>query len=738
MLYTNTLSHATVKEEPVSTQARNSIEAAASALVSAALAAGRGALDEWESKALFAAYGIPVPAGALVRSEAEAVEAAARLGGKLVMKAVGFDIHHKTEAGLVVLGVTGADAVAETFRLLQQRSGTALEGVLVEQMIAGNREFMVGMKRDPLFGPAVAFGLGGVLTEALGDVALALAPMTEGDAEELPELIRAKRLLGPFRGYPPVDRVALAKIFQAIGRIAVDFPEIAEIDVNPLLVEGGRPVAADALVIFSAESANKPVARNFQPDLRAVLSPASVAIVGASGDVAKWGGSVLRNILDGGYTGTIYPVNPKGGVFFGVQAYASLEELPEAPDLALLAVGAHQIAGVLEQCGRRGIRAAVAIAAGFSETGESGAEREREIARVATDSRVTLIGPNCMGLISNERQLHATGFIVLHPLKGKLSFASQSGNIGTQIVNACERRGIGIDKFISVGNEAQVSAIDVLDYLRDDPNTDSIMLYLEGVDDGQHFLEATRRTTLRKPVTVLRGGLTELGSKAAASHTGAMAGSAAVFQAAARQSGVITCTTTQELVDLGACLAYLPLPKGRRVAIVTNGGGAGVLAADEVARNGLVPAEFPPELLEALDGILPPFWSRRNPLDMVATAGGDVGPRVLKLVAECDAVDAIIMLSVLGVPNTGDDVRPACDDGEYAGFSPWETAFVRMVSELMESTGKPIINVPDTPIRGSLFNFGGLYWPIVLASPQAAASALDRMAWYAAYRREHE
>ena len=651
------------------------------------------------------------------------------------MKAVGSDIHHKTELGMVILGLSGPDAAAETYRLLEQRAGGALEGVLVEQMIPSSRELLVGMKRDPLFGPVVAFGLGGVLTEALDDVALALAPLSDADAGELPELIRAKRLLGAFRGYPPVDRAALAQVVQAIGQIALDHPQIAEIDVNPLLIEGDRPVAVDALILLSAEVPRDREWRAFPPDMRAVLSPRSVAIVGASGDVAKWGGSALRNILDGGYTGTVYPVNPRGGVFFGLQAYTSLDELPETPDLVLLAVGGHQVGGLLEQCGRRGIPAAVAIAAGFSETGAQGAEAEREIARIATDARVTLIGPNCMGIISNERRLHATGFIVLHPPKGKLSFVSQSGNIGTQIVNSCERRGIGIDKFVSVGNEAQVSALDVTDYLREDPSTTSIMVYLEGIDDGERFLEVMRRTTPVKPVVVLRGGLTELGSKAAASHTGAMAGSAAVFQAAARQAGVVTCTTTQDVVDLGACLAYLPLPRGRRVAVVTNGGGAGVLAADEVARNGLVLAELPAELLAALDEILPPFWSRRNPLDMVASAGGDVGPRVLKLVAECEAVDALIVLSVLGVPNTGDEVRPTCDDGEYDGFSAWETSFVKQVSELMETSGKPIINVPDTPIRGSLFDCGGSYAPLVLSSPQAAVRALDRMEWYGAFRR---
>ena len=201
-----------------------------------------------------------MPDGALVASEAEAAEAAARIGGTVVMKGVAADIHHKTEAGLVVLGIDAADpdAVAATYRLLEERAAGALEAVLIEQMIKSNRELMVGMKRDAAFGPVVAFGLGGVLTEALGDVALGVAPLDDREARELPGFIRAKRLLGSFRGYPAVDRTALAKVIQAIGQMALDHPEIAEIDVNPLMVEGDRPVAADALIILSAKPAAEP------------------------------------------------------------------------------------------------------------------------------------------------------------------------------------------------------------------------------------------------------------------------------------------------------------------------------------------------------------------------------------------------------------------------------------------------------------------------------------------------
>ncbi len=216
-----------------------------------------------------------------------------------------------------------------------------------------------------------------------------------------------------------MDRDALAKVIQTIGQMALDNPQIVEIDVNPVLVQGDRPVAADALIILSAEPAKLPERSSFVPNLKALLAPRSMAVVGASGDIGKWGGSALKSILDGGYAGTIYPVNPKGGEFFGLQSYPSITDLPETPDLALLAVGGHQVAPMLEECGRKGIGAAIAIAAGFAETGESGAEAQREIARIASEGGVTLMGPNCMGMISNEVSLHAVGFVETPSAQGQ-------------------------------------------------------------------------------------------------------------------------------------------------------------------------------------------------------------------------------------------------------------------------------------------------------------------------------
>ena len=404
-----------------------------------------------------------------------------------------------------------------------------------------------------------------------------------------------------------------------------------------------------------------------------------------------------------------------------------------------MTLGAAQVNAVIEQCGERGIPVALVVAAGYSEAGEAGAAAEAELAQTARSSGVTLIGPNCMGLVATHSRLHAVGFLELRPQAGRLSIVSQSGNIGVQLVTAAERRGIGIDKYVTVGNEASTSALDVLDALRDDAQTAAALVYLEGVDDGRRFLDVMRRTTRQKPVVVLRGGLTEYGQRAAASHTGAMAGAADVFLAAARQTGCLVRTGPDESLDLALCLTALPLPPGRRVAIMTLGGGWGVLAADELARNDLELALLEPHVLAGLDELLPGYWSRSNPIDLVASVGPDLAERTLTLLAESEAVDAVVVLGVLRSPSTGwtsDDAAPAAGGPGAPGrdrFNPAEIAFLERVTALMESTGKPIVNVPLRPLEVATFPGGARHDPVILYSPVAAVRALAAMAWYAEY-----
>ena len=741
----NARAHAQVQSERDVLTPSPAAQRDAAAVVAEAVAHERGALDEWQAKALLAGYGIAVPEGGVARSEDEAAAIARQLGGPVVVKAIGPRITHKTERGLVALDLCGDEAVRIAARSLLALTEDQDAVLLVERMVRGARELMVGMKRDPLFGPVVVFGVGGIFAEAHKDIALGVTPLNDRDIEGMLAGIRARALLDGFRGLPPVDRAALAGAIRAVARIAADYPAVTEIDVNPLIVEDATPVAADALVILDqaagrGASASTPLPHvTSPPDLTPLFAPRAVAVVGASDDPLKWGGSLLLNLIDGGFTGAIYPVNRHGGALFGRPVFHSVTELPEAPDLALLAVGASQVNAVVEQCGERGIPVALVVAADYSEAGEAGVAAEAELAQTARTSRVTLIGPNCMGLMATHSRLHAVGFLKLRPQAGRLSVVSQSGNIGGQLVIAAERRGIGIDKFVTVGNEASTSALDVLEALRDDAQTAAALVYLEGVDDGRRFLDVMRRTTRQKPVVVLRGGLTEYGRRAAASHTGAMAGAADVFLAAARQTGCLVRTGPDESLDLALCLTALPLPPGRRVAIMTLGGGWGVLAADELARNDLELALLEPHVLAELDKLLPGYWSRNNPIDLVSSIGPDLAERTLTLLAESEVVDAVVVLGVLHSPSTGwlhYDATPSAGGPGAPGagrFNPAEIAFLERVTALMERTGKPIINVPLRTLEVATFPSGARYDPVILYSPVAAVRAFAAMAWYAEY-----
>ena len=711
--------------------------------MAAAVAQGLGALDEWQAKALLAGYGIAVPDGGLARDEDEAAAIAARLDGPVAVKAIGAHITHKTERGLVALDLIGDEAVRTAARSLLALTEGQDAVLLVERMVRGAREFMIGMKRDPLFGPVIVFGIGGIFAEAHKDITLGVTPLDDRDIEGMLTGIRASALLDDFRGLPPVDRVALTDAIRALARIAADHPAVTEIDVNPLIVEGPTPVAADALVILDPAAAEHgaavhPPHATTTPDLTPLFAPRSVAVVGASDDPLKWGGSLLRNLIAGGFAGPIYPVNGRGGTVQGLLAFSSIAELPEAPDLALVALGAAHVNAVIEQCGERGIPVAVVVAAGFAEAGEAGAEAEAELVETARAAGVTIIGPNCMGLLATHSRLHAVGFLELRPQPGGLSIISQSGNIGVQLVTRAERRGVGIDKYVSVGNQASTSALDVLDALGDDDETAAALVYLEGTGDGRRFIDVMRRITRKKPVVVLRGGLTEYGRRAAASHTGAMAGSADVFMAAAHQAGCLVRTGPDESLDLALCLSALPRPAGRRVAVMTLGGGWGVLAADEVARNGLELAALEPRVLAALDDLLPGYWCRSNPVDLVAAIGPDLASHALTVLAESDAVDAVVVLGILRSPSTGwtsdDPVAAGAHGGPGRGsFNAAEVTFLERVTALMASTGKPIICVPLRPVEAATFPGGARHDPVILYSPVAAVRALAAMAWYGEY-----
>jgi len=378
----------------------------------------------------------------------------------------------------------------------------------------------------------------------------------------------------------------------------------------------------------------------------AIFSPKSVAVVGASNIPGKWGFIVSMNIFTGGYEGEVYLVNPNEKRVLGCEAYPSLSAIGKPVDLVLITVPGPLAPGVIEECGKLGIPSAVVISAGFSETGDEGRRREGELFDLAKEMGVLFVGPNCMGVASPWSKLYAIGATV-YPPPGKYAFLSQSGNLGVQMLGWGEYEGVGFSKFVSSGNEAMAGCDGFLEYFGSDPKTDVILLYLESIRNGERFFEVAREVSRKKPILALKEGDTEAGARAARSHSGAIAGSRAAYDSMCRQAGIIQAHTTEELIDLARAFGFLPVPKGDRVGIMTLGGGWGVVTTDQCAREGLQMPPLGEETLKAIDPLLPSFWSRGNPVDLVGITKRSTHFAIAETMAKAQEFDSVIILGIM-------------------------------------------------------------------------------------------
>lgn len=364
----------------------------------------------------------------------------------------------------------------------------------------------------------------------------------------------------------------------------------------------------------------------------------AIAFIGASNNPAKWGFNILHHIIKGGYAGKVYPINPQGGEWFGRQMYKSLAGIPRPIDLAIIVVPKERVPDALRECIEAEIHAAVIITAGFSETGAEGRALEEQVLKIARDGGIRLVGPNTMGIYSGYPSPMQAIMTASEFKPGPVAIITQSGNLGTSISYRFLRRGIGISRLISSGNEADLTIEDYLEYLETDEKTKVVCLYVEGVRQGRRFLETMRRISAIKPVILLKGGTGAIGADAAMSHTGALAGSFKVFRGMCRQANVILVDTIDEMVDIAGLMLSQPEFTGKRIGIVTQGGGWGVISADLCEAAGL---EIPPldqHIVGMLDAFLPPFWSRRNPVDLVA-------PGKVSMIT--DSVEALLRYAIL-------------------------------------------------------------------------------------------
>lgn len=702
-------------------------------------------LNEAEAKALLREFGVPVVPEAVVKDAQEAIGAAGELGYPLVIKGLGSRMAHKTERGLVRLNLNNARDIHEALEAITAAAPEDLEGFLVQPQIQGKRELVAGLFRDPQFGPVVMFGIGGVFTEALADVSFRVAPITETDAAEMLTEIRAAAILGKYRGEEAINREQIIQILSGLSRIGIELPEIAEIDINPLLASSdGRLRAVDALVVPGQVAVDRPLQPAVAPDaIFAIFHPKSIAFIGASPQMGKWGHMLVVNTISGGYEGNIFLVNHKAERIAGRKVYRSVLDIAEPVDLAVVTIPAAGVLDLIPQLKQKGIRNMLLITSGFGETGPAGKELEAKLVRTARDAGILILGPNTMGICNPHIHFFCTSFPA-KPKAGLTTMVSQSGNMGVQLLAFAEQQGIGIRGFCGSGNEAMMTIEDYLEGLEVDSLTRTVMLYVESVKNGRRFFESACRVGKKKPIVLLKGGQSQAGSRAAASHTGALTSDSRVFDAVCRQTGIVKVDQPMELLDLGAAFSSLPLPGGNRAAIVTLGGGWGVVTADLCAQFGLRVPELSDNIIREIDKMLPPYWSRSNPIDLVGERDPSLPGAVLELLLKWDGCDAVINLGTIGrqqvLKSHGEAVLKS--DPTYSpefikkinrDFKKFEEDYIAKIIELMGKYNKPVFGVsmlPDEKHQTVYPHKKQTLKAVFFPTPERAVGAFAKMVQY--------
>jgi acetyl coenzyme A synthetase (ADP forming)-like protein len=484
------------------------------------------------------------------------------------------------------------------------------------------------------------------------------------------------------------------------GVFTVDFPT----------TESEESLAAEA------DHEKRAVAASLLP----LFFPRSIAVIGASNDGTSIGGRLFNNILSKGFVGPLYPVNPSSRVVHSVKAYPTIGEVPDDIDLAFIVVPQKHVLDVTQQCADAGVRGVVVISAGFSEVGGEGAEDEKRLLEIVRESGMRMVGPNCMGLLNTSEAVRLDGtFAPVHPPAGNVAMSSQSGALGIAILDYATRNNVGISQFVSVGNKADVSGNDLIMAWEDDPQTDVITLYLESFGNPVKFSRIARRIGKKKPIVAVKSGRTAAGSRAASSHTGALASSDEAVNALFRQAGVIRVDTIEELFDTASLLANQPIPGGRRVGIITNAGGPGILAADALEANGLHLPELSEELQGQIAARLPAEASTHNPVDLIASGGPAEFEHATSLLLDSGEVDSVMVIYVPTTSGGAEGVARALRDCQERHDGP-----VTLLSVFMQAEGAGDL-LAGGPDRRSIPTY---------TFPEAAAYALARAARHGEWR----
>ena len=721
---------------------------------------GQTTLSETRSKSLLKQFGVVFADETEVTADYDSVEkavkAAEQIGFPVVVKLCGDTIAHKTERGLVRLGLESAAATAVAARelLAKATSDDGEVSLLIAKMESGKRELIAGIMRDPQFGLFVMLGLGGIYTEVLADVAFAPVPLSKKDALALQDRLQQQKILDGFRGESAVSREQLANVLVALSDAAESDPSISSIDINPILIRSdGSIVAVDALVVKHSQATpenSSHTSKDMQSSestgrfFDSLFNPRGVVVVGASTHPGKFGFVSLHNLISCGYKGKIFATHLELANVLGVQSVATIDDLPEDEiDLAFVCTPASTNIAILEACSRKNIRSVYITSAGYGEAGESGVQAQQLLKNRARELDILLIGPNGQGLVSTPANLCAQ-IVGPYPPKGAISVASQSGNFVSSFMNYARFTNVGIARAISAGNAACTGVPEVLDFLTTDDATAVALVYLEGIQDGEKLAASMKSISSAKPLVVVKGGSTSSGALAAASHTGALASNDRVFDGVCFANGVTRVASAEEAFDVAATFATQPLPKGPNVVVLTTVGGWGVVTSDVISNDNVLNLiELPTDLSDAISALLPDRWSHNNPVDCAGGETRDTIPEVMRLIAMHPTVDSIIFLG-LGIQSN--QARLMTEGHFYpehglerivSYHQRQDERFAQIAAELSIETGKPILVATelgvadiDNPGVKAVQESGRLCY----ANGQRAAKALALSYRYAKWR----
>lgn len=649
-------------------------------------------------------YGLLFPRSELAKSPDEAVEIAEEIGFPVVLKIVSPDILHKTDVGGVQLDLRSREGVWEAFGRLMEAiaekapKATAI-GVRVEEMCSDGVEVFVGLENNPQFGPMITFGLGGIFTEILHDVTFRVLPITREDAALMIKEIKGYKLLSGFRGQPPVSEELLIDLLLRVGRMGLDLADRLEaIDLNPVLVWGDQHRVLDAKVLLidkphplKSEGANTAYLDRF-------FNAESVAVVGASATPGKIGNAILDSLVNHQYKGCVYPINPQRKEILGLPTYPSLKDVPGSIDLVVVAIPLSAVPQVIRECAEKNVHNMVIVSGGGKELGNAGKALEAEISRLAQEADLRIVGPNCIGVFNGKTRLDT--FFQPHekmdrPQQGRVAVLTQSGTVGATFLE--KARELGVSKFVSYGNRLDLDEGDLIAYLGDDPETDVIVCYIEGIENGRKFLSVAREVTAKKPIVVFKAGRSPQGARASISHTGFFGGTYGPWKGALAQAGLIAVDSVEELYATTKALAMQPPAYGNRIAMISNGAGPVVQAIDLLEHYHLRMADLSEETLQKMRSAYPSNFVMQNPVDITGSATAPDYEVGLEVLLSDRNVDIVMPWFVFQDAPLGEEIIKILCDFSKKHKKPilcgaMGGRYTKSISQRIEAAGVPVFH----------------------------------------------